>query len=61
MIVESSSVGLTVLERSTPDQVWQTTVLANDDLLRMPAIGIEIPVAELYEDIALPDEDGAAG
>ena len=57
VIIESSSVGLTVLERSTPDQVWQTTVLANDDLLRMPEIGIEIPVAELYEDIAFPDDD----
>jgi Uma2 family endonuclease len=56
VIIESSSVGLTVMERSTPDQVWQTTVLANDDILRMPEIGIEIPVAELYEDISFPDE-----
>ena len=27
VIVESSGVGLTVMERSGPDQVWQTTVL----------------------------------
>jgi len=57
VIIESSSIGLTVMERSTPDQVWQTTVLANDDILRMPEISIEIPVAEIYEDIAFPDQD----
>jgi Uma2 family endonuclease len=61
VIIESSSVGLTVMERSTPDQVWQTTVLANDDILRMPEIGIEIPVAELYEDISFPEEGDATG
>ena len=53
VILESSSVGLTVMERSSPDQVWQTTVLTNDDTLRMPEIGIEIPVAEIYEGIDL--------
>jgi len=57
VIIESSSVGLTVMERGTPDQVWQTTVLSDDDILRMPEIGIEIPVAEIYEDIAFPDQD----
>jgi Uma2 family endonuclease len=51
VILESSSVGLTVMERSSPDQIWQTTVLTNDDTLRMPEIGIEIPVAEIYEGI----------
>ena len=44
VILESTSVGLTVLERAAPDQVWQTTVLTNDDTLRMPEINIDIPV-----------------
>ena len=57
VIIESSAVGLTVMERGTPDQVWQTTVLSNDDILRMPEVGIEIAVAEIYEDIAFPDLD----
>jgi Uma2 family endonuclease len=57
VILESSGIGLTVMERSAPDQVWQTTVLTNDDTLRMPEIGIEIPVAEIYEGIDFPQED----
>jgi Uma2 family endonuclease len=57
VIVESTGVGLTVLERSEPGEAWRTTVLTNGDILRMPEIGIEISVAEIYEDIVFPDED----
>jgi Uma2 family endonuclease len=60
VILESSGIGLTVMERSAPDQVWQTTVLTNDDLLQMPEIGIEIAVSEFYEDISFPDQDEAS-
>jgi hypothetical protein len=52
--------GLTVMERADPEQVWQTTVLTQDDILRMPEINIEVPVAEIYEDIAFPDQDDAS-
>lgn len=61
VILESSSVGLMIMERSSPDQVWQTTVLTNDDTLRMPEIGTEIPVAEIYEGIDFPDQDDTSG
>ncbi len=57
VIVESSGVGLMVLGRQSPDEVWKTTVLTADDILRMPEIGIEIPVAEIYEGIDFPDQD----
>jgi Uma2 family endonuclease len=57
VILESGSVGLTVMERAAPDEAWRTTVLTSDDILRMPEIGIEIPAAEFYEDITFP-EDG---
>ena len=60
IILESTSVGLTALERAAPDQVWQTTVLTNDDTLRMPEISIDIPVAEIYEGISFPDQDDAS-
>ena len=60
VILESTSVGLTVLERAAPDQVWQTTVLTNDDTLQMPEINIDIPVAEIYEGISFPDQDDAS-
>ena len=61
VILESTSVGLTVLERAAPDQVWQTTVLTNDDTLQMPEIDIDIPVTEIYEGINFPDSDEASG
>lgn len=56
VIIESASVGLTVHERSHGDDTWMTTVLTKDDTLRMPEIGIEIPVAEIYEDIEFSEE-----
>jgi len=59
VIIESSMIGLTVLERTAPDQAWQATTLTNDDTLRMPDIGIEIPVSEFYEDITFGDQDDA--
>jgi len=59
VILESSSVGLTVMAREAPDQPWQTTVLTEEDTLRLPEMGIEIPVGEFYEDIAFPAQDEA--
>jgi Uma2 family endonuclease len=47
VIVESSSVGLTVMQRDAGNDAWTTTVLTIDDTLLMPEIGIEIPVAEI--------------
>jgi Uma2 family endonuclease len=57
VILESTSVGLMVLKRETPDQAWRTTVLTGDDTLLMPEIGIAIPVGEIYEDIIFPEAD----
>ncbi len=48
VILESTGVGVTVMERSEPDEAWRTTLPTSDDVLRMPEIGIEIPVAEFY-------------
>lgn len=60
VVVDSSFIGLTNLERSSPDQPWQTSVLTKEDVLQMPEIGIEIPVAEIYEGISFPDQDEAS-
>jgi Uma2 family endonuclease len=57
VILESSSVGLMVMERSEPGDTWRTTVLADGDIFRMPEISIEIPVAEIYEGITFAAED----
>lgn len=51
VILESTGVGITVLDRSSPDETWRTAVLTADDVLHMPEIGIEIPVAEIYDGI----------
>ena len=56
VILESTSVGLSVLDRLAPDEAWRATTLTADDILRMPEIGIEIPVAEFYDEVSFPDE-----
>jgi Uma2 family endonuclease len=60
VIVESASIGLTVLERRTGDEKWTVTTLMADDTLLLPEIGIEIPVAELYEGVDFPASDADA-
>jgi Uma2 family endonuclease len=56
VIVESSFVGLTVLQRQGAEDAWTNTVLTGDGVLRMPEIGIELPVDEIYRDIVFPDQ-----
>ena len=56
VILESISVGLTVMERDHADEAWRVTALTNGDVLRMPEIGIEVPVAEFYEELEFTDE-----
>ena len=57
VILESTSVGLTVMERPGPDEAWRVTTLTGDEILRMPEIGVEIPAAEFYQDLELPADD----
>jgi Uma2 family endonuclease len=54
VIVERTSIGLTVLVRANADAPWTATALTADDTLRMPELGIEIPVAEIYEGTDVP-------
>ena len=60
VIVESASMGLTVLERENGTQKWTVTTLMTDDILLLPEIGVEIPIAELYEgvDFQAPETGG---
>jgi Uma2 family endonuclease len=60
VIVESSSIGLTVHERQAAGQRWTVTSVMAGDLLSLPEIGIEIPAAELYEGVDIPTSDSAA-
>lgn len=56
VIVESAMMGLTVLSRGQGDANWTATALGEGDVLVMPEIGIELPVADIYERIDLPPE-----
>jgi len=49
LILEYSSVGMTVHARANGTDPWTTTALTRDDVLSMPEIGIEVPVSEFYE------------
>jgi Uma2 family endonuclease len=55
VILESSSIGLTVFERDDGGDPWRAATLDHDDHLHMPEIGIEIPVREIYADIVFDD------
>ena len=60
VILEHAGIGLIVLARANADQNWIATAQTADDVLRLPELGAEIPVAELYEGVdlaAAPDED----
>jgi len=58
VILECTSIGLTVFERREANDGWTASTLTADDVLRMQEIGIEVPVAELYRDVELTGIDG---
>ncbi len=61
VILESASVGLTVMERPATEQAWQVTVLTAGDVLRLPEVGIEIPVAEIYDGLEFTETGAEPG
>jgi Uma2 family endonuclease len=55
VILARDAVGGTMFERIGDD--WVGHLLIADSIPRMPEIGIELPLAELYEGVELPDAD----
>jgi Uma2 family endonuclease len=55
VMIESTMVGLSVYERESPNEVWRASALTGEDILRIDEVGIEIPVAELYDGLTLGD------
>jgi Uma2 family endonuclease len=55
VILEHAGAGLTVHTRATGEDPWTTTALVSGDVLSMSELGIEIPVADFYEDTDLAD------
>ena len=56
VILESRSAALTVLERKPGVVDWTAFSLVTGDILHMPEIGIDVPVAEFYERVDFPPE-----
>jgi Uma2 family endonuclease len=59
VILESTGVGLQVFERTNADEQWTALALTGDDTLHMPELGIDIPVADLYEGVDFGGDPGA--
>jgi Uma2 family endonuclease len=59
VMLEQDRIGATVFARDGDD--WTGHVLADGDVLAMPEIGIEVPLAELYTDLDFADAGDAAG
>jgi Uma2 family endonuclease len=57
VVLEQTHAGALVFRHKGDD--WVSEALTGDDaVLHLPEIGIEIPLAELYADLAFPDEEG---
>jgi Uma2 family endonuclease len=52
VMVETRFPGVTVLHRDDARDAWRALVLTEAEILAVPEAAIEIPVAELYEDVA---------
>ena len=58
VILSQNKVSGTMFERLEGD--WIGRLLSADSVLHMPEIGIELPLAELYIDVAMISDDAAA-
>jgi len=58
VVLQQTHAGATVFIRKGDD--WMTEIVRSDGVLRMPEIGIEIPLAELYLDVDVAGEDAVA-
>ncbi len=55
IVLAQDAIGGTMFERVGED--WTGRLLSADSLLRMPEIGIEVPIAEFYEGVEFAAED----
>lgn len=54
VVVESTTIGLTVFSRGSGEDAWTATTLTEGDVLGMPEVGAVVPVLEFYEGVDLP-------
>lgn len=53
IIVEPDAIAITVFSRDHDGEMFRATGLTEDDILSLPEVGIEIPVAAIYEGVVL--------
>jgi Uma2 family endonuclease len=58
IVLAQDAIGGTMFERSGDD--WTGRLLSADSVLRMPEIGLEVPMVEFFEGVAFPEEDHGA-
>jgi Uma2 family endonuclease len=56
VMLEHASTAMTVHARANGGDPWTTTALTGGEVLAMPEIGIDVPVAEFYEGTDLAEE-----
>lgn len=54
-LLEQDRVAVTVISRAAGE--WRYALLGPDNVLALPEIGVELPVAELYEGLTFPTPD----
>jgi Uma2 family endonuclease len=59
VILEQDHAGAQVFSRRDVD--WIVETVKDNDVLRMPEIGIEIPLPEIYADVALAEAEAETG
>lgn len=57
LIVEHTSIGITAHHHNVAYAEWTTTPLLAGDMLSLPVVGIEVPLAEIYADTGLPETE----
>lgn len=57
VILESTSVGITVLDRAVGTDPWTASALTGEDTLNMPEIGTSVPVTEFYQGTSVFNAD----
>ena len=60
VLLEHAGIGLQVFARPDAEADWTATALTEGDTLALPELGIEVPVAEFYQDVAFAEGDRAA-
>jgi Uma2 family endonuclease len=61
VLLEQTSAGATVFEKQDGASEWTAGVAIAGETLRLPELGIEIPIDEFYEGVALADAPTGSG